>query len=152
MSLGEITRRDLLCAPLIGALPGLDQGDAKKLSVACVGAHPDDPESGCGGTLARYSEAGHRVTVIYLTRGERGIDKKSRSQPSGLASSWFPPTCANRMIWTRHFNCCRTSMCRRSPYFQMPCFFKKGDGSPHSLQPCVCPLSTASVTMSMLGG
>jgi LmbE family N-acetylglucosaminyl deacetylase len=43
------------------------------LKVVCVGAHPDDPESGCGGTLATYAGQGHRVTVIYLTRGERGI-------------------------------------------------------------------------------
>ena len=47
------------------------------LSVVCVGAHPDDPESGCGGTLARYAAAGHVVRIVYLTRGERGIDGKS---------------------------------------------------------------------------
>ena len=47
------------------------------LSVACIGAHPDDPESGCGGTLARYAEAGHVVRIVYLTRGERGIEGKS---------------------------------------------------------------------------
>src|SRR6185436_11755968 len=48
-----------------------------RLSVVCIGAHPDDPESGCGGTLARYSAAGHAVTIVYLTRGERGIEGKS---------------------------------------------------------------------------
>jgi LmbE family N-acetylglucosaminyl deacetylase len=47
------------------------------LSVLCIGAHPDDPESGCGGTLARYAAAGHIVKILYLTRGERGIDGKS---------------------------------------------------------------------------
>ena len=45
--------------------------------MVCVGAHPDDPESGCGGTLARYAAAGHRVTVLYLTRGEAGIAGQS---------------------------------------------------------------------------
>ncbi len=44
------------------------------LHVVAVGAHPDDPESGCGGTLARYAEAGHAVTIVYLTRGELGIE------------------------------------------------------------------------------
>ena len=44
-----------------------------RLRVVCVGAHPDDPESGCGGTLARYAEAGHLVSVLYVTRGELGI-------------------------------------------------------------------------------
>src|SRR5947207_8563041 len=45
----------------------------KPLKIVCIGAHPDDPESGCGGTLARYAALGHSVTVIYFTRGERGI-------------------------------------------------------------------------------
>jgi hypothetical protein len=48
-------------------------GPARALHVVCVGAHPDDPESGCGGTLARYAEKGHHVTIVYLTRGEAGI-------------------------------------------------------------------------------
>lgn len=43
------------------------------LHIVCVGAHPDDPESGCGGTLAQYSQLGHTVTLVYLTRGERGV-------------------------------------------------------------------------------
>ena len=42
--------------------------------MVAVGGHPDDPETGCGGTLARASAAGYRVTVVYLTRGERGIE------------------------------------------------------------------------------
>ena len=50
---------------------------AQRLTILCIGAHPDDPESGCGGTLARYTAAGHSVKILYLTRGERGIDGKS---------------------------------------------------------------------------
>src|SRR5207253_1883041 len=49
------------------------QNARRTLKILCVGAHPDDPESGCGGTLARYVALGHSVTVLYLTRGERGI-------------------------------------------------------------------------------
>ncbi len=45
----------------------------RRLKIVCVGAHPDDPESGCGGTLARYVAAGHEVTLLYLTAGENGI-------------------------------------------------------------------------------
>jgi LmbE family N-acetylglucosaminyl deacetylase len=59
----------------------------KRLSVVCVGAHPDDPESGCGGTLARYSAAGHRVTTVYLTRGEAGIPGKSHEQAAKIRSA-----------------------------------------------------------------
>jgi LmbE family N-acetylglucosaminyl deacetylase len=46
---------------------------SRQLKVLCIGGHPDDPESGCAGTLSRYVELGHSVTVLYLTRGERGI-------------------------------------------------------------------------------
>jgi LmbE family N-acetylglucosaminyl deacetylase len=44
--------------------------DGERLNVLCIGAHPGDPEFGCGGTMARYSDAGHSVSFLYLTRGE----------------------------------------------------------------------------------
>ena len=62
----------ILLLAAITAAPTLPAAD-KPLKIVCVGAHPDDPESGCGGTLARYSALGHSVTVMYFTRGERGI-------------------------------------------------------------------------------
>jgi bacillithiol biosynthesis deacetylase BshB1 len=40
------------------------------LDVIAVGAHPDDVEIACGGTLARLVEQGHRVGIIDLTDGE----------------------------------------------------------------------------------
>jgi LmbE family N-acetylglucosaminyl deacetylase len=45
----------------------------RRLHVVVVGAHPDDPETGCGGTIAKLTSDGHRVTVLYLTRGEAGV-------------------------------------------------------------------------------
>src|SRR5689334_1879745 len=48
-----------------------------KIRVLCIGAHPDDPETACGGTLARYAEGGHDVNVLYMTKGELGIVGKS---------------------------------------------------------------------------
>ncbi len=41
-----------------------------QLDVIAVGAHPDDIEIACGGTLARMVDAGHRVGIIDLTDGE----------------------------------------------------------------------------------
>jgi LmbE family N-acetylglucosaminyl deacetylase len=41
--------------------------------VVAIGAHPDDPETGCGGTIAKLTGDGHRVTIVYLTRGEAGV-------------------------------------------------------------------------------
>ena len=50
--------------------------------VVCIGGHPDDPESGCGGTLARLAKNGNAVTIIYLTTGEAGIQNKSHNEAS----------------------------------------------------------------------
>ncbi|MEL7499361.1 MAG: PIG-L family deacetylase [Planctomycetota bacterium] len=44
--------------------------DAEKLDVIAVGAHPDDCEIGCGGTLAALAEQGLAVGIIDLTDGE----------------------------------------------------------------------------------
>ena len=43
-----------------------------KLDVLAIGAHPDDVELGCGGTLALLARQGRRVGILHLTRGERG--------------------------------------------------------------------------------
>jgi N-acetylglucosamine malate deacetylase 1 len=43
-----------------------------KLDVLAIGAHPDDVELGCGGTLALAAGQGRRVGILHLTRGERG--------------------------------------------------------------------------------
>lgn len=40
------------------------------LDVIAVGAHPDDVEIGCGGTLARMVQQGVRVGIVDLTDGE----------------------------------------------------------------------------------
>jgi LmbE family N-acetylglucosaminyl deacetylase len=66
---------------------------ARPLHVVCVGAHPDDPESGCGGTLARYAAAGHKVTVIYLTRGEAGIPGKSHEEAAAIRTAEAEAAC-----------------------------------------------------------
>lgn len=40
--------------------------------VLAVGAHPDDVELGCGGTLLAHVAAGDAVTVLVMTGGENG--------------------------------------------------------------------------------
>lgn len=44
----------------------------KNLDILAFGAHPDDVELGCGGTLAKEIAAGKSVGIIDLTRGELG--------------------------------------------------------------------------------
>jgi LmbE family N-acetylglucosaminyl deacetylase len=43
---------------------------AESLDVIAVGAHPDDVEIGCGGTLSRLVGQGYRVGIVDLTDGE----------------------------------------------------------------------------------
>lgn len=64
-----------------------------KLNVVCVGAHPGDPEFGCGGTMARYSDAGHNVTFLYLTRGEAGDPSKTYEQSAALRTREAEEAC-----------------------------------------------------------
>jgi bacillithiol biosynthesis deacetylase BshB1 len=40
--------------------------------VLAIGAHPDDVELGCGGTLALLARQGRKVGILHLTGGERG--------------------------------------------------------------------------------
>jgi LmbE family N-acetylglucosaminyl deacetylase len=44
--------------------------EIQPLDVIAVGAHPDDVEIACGGTLALLAQQGYRVGIIDLTDGE----------------------------------------------------------------------------------
>ena len=46
------------------------QSDYPQLDVIAVGAHPDDVEIACGGTLASLADRGYQVGIIDLTDGE----------------------------------------------------------------------------------
>ena len=43
-----------------------------KLDILAFGAHPDDVELGCSGTIAKEASLGKKVGIIDLTRGELG--------------------------------------------------------------------------------
>ena len=48
------------------------------MNILAVGAHPDDIEIGCGGTLIKYVLRGHNVFLLLITKGERGGDIETR--------------------------------------------------------------------------
>jgi len=77
-----ITRRDLLAgaACLAGAAASTA---SRKLKAIVTGGHPGDPEYGCGGTIARYTEQGHDVALLYLNRGEKSCPET----PAGAAAN-----------------------------------------------------------------
>ena len=84
------SRRQFLAMP---ALAAAQTTSAHPRKIVCVGGHPDDPESGCGGTLARYAAAGAAVTIIYLTRGEAGIPHKSHEDAAAIRSAECQAAC-----------------------------------------------------------
>lgn len=42
------------------------------MNILCVVAHPDDAEILCAGTLTRYAQSGHTVTIAVFTDGSMG--------------------------------------------------------------------------------
>jgi N-acetylglucosamine malate deacetylase 1 len=78
-----ISRRDMLTALATAtstvALPAAVQGAeipatspaaARKRKIIVAGGHPGDPEYGCGGTIARFTDLGDEVVLLYLNRGD----------------------------------------------------------------------------------
>ena len=43
-----------------------------KLDILAIGAHPDDIELGCGGTIIKHVDKGYKVGIIDLTSGDLG--------------------------------------------------------------------------------
>jgi LmbE family N-acetylglucosaminyl deacetylase len=96
----DLTRRHFVQQSLATVAPAMlpslspnTERTAAPAKVVCVGAHPDDPESGCAGTLARYAALGHSVTVVYLTRGERGITGKSLDEAAKTRTAEAEAAC-----------------------------------------------------------
>ena len=55
-------------------------------SVLAVGAHPDDIELGCGGTLLAHAAAGDTVTMLVMTGGENGPGVSRRRDEQAAAA------------------------------------------------------------------
>jgi N-acetylglucosamine malate deacetylase 1 len=60
-----------------------------KLDILAIGAHPDDVELSCGGTIIKLVKQGRRVGILDLTQGELGTrgDRKTRAQESARAAA-----------------------------------------------------------------
>lgn len=58
-----------------------------KLDILAFGAHPDDVELGCGGTIAKEISLGKKVGVVDLTRGELGTRGSAKIRASEASKS-----------------------------------------------------------------
>lgn len=50
------------------------------MNILAVGAHPDDVETMCAGTLARYASQGHKVFIATATNGNIGSATLSKEE------------------------------------------------------------------------
>ena len=59
-----------------------------KCDILAIGAHPDDVELGCGGTIAKLISEGKTIGIIDLTQGELGTrgTKETRAQEANDAA------------------------------------------------------------------
>ncbi len=93
-----ISRRSLLAssavAPLLAAVEyGLEQSPSRRLKIVFTGGHPGDPECGCGGTIARYTELGHEVVLLYLNRGEGFCGRASLNECASIRTAEARKAC-----------------------------------------------------------
>lgn len=56
------------------------------MNILAIGAHPDDIEFGCGGSLIKYARAGHNVYLLVLTTGEVGGSPEVRQKEQEAAA------------------------------------------------------------------
>ena len=66
------------------------------MRLLAIGAHPDDIEAGCGGTLIKYAENGHRVFLMVMTEGELGASRGIRRREQRLAAKAL---CTEQLYW-----------------------------------------------------
>lgn len=72
------------------------------MNILAIGAHPDDVDILCGGTLALYAQAGHRVVVAVATNGNVGSPTLSREEIAEIRRAEAQASCAvigAELIW-----------------------------------------------------
>ena len=61
----------------------------KRQNVLAIGAHPDDIEFGCGGTLMKMAKKGYNVYTLVMTRGEMGGKANVRRREQEKAAKFI---------------------------------------------------------------
>ena len=64
----------------------MSEPSTPKLTIACIYAHPDDGEFWAGGSLAKWTAAGHRVHAICATDGSLGAKTRHADRAAVAAA------------------------------------------------------------------
>jgi LmbE family N-acetylglucosaminyl deacetylase len=66
------------------------------MKILAIGAHPDDIEAGCAGTLAKYARNGHEIFMLVMTEGGMGGEGKTRKEEQIASAEILGP---RELIW-----------------------------------------------------
>ena len=77
-------------------LVGNNSKKEQSVNILAFGAHPDDIELGCGGTLLKHIKAGHNVYLCVLSDGAQAGDPKARIKEQEEAARRLGAT---KVIW-----------------------------------------------------
>ena len=72
------------------------------MRILAFGAHPDDVEFRCAGTLAKYAKRGDEVFICIATNGEIGSYGMTREQIAAMRKKEAEASCAligAHLIW-----------------------------------------------------
>lgn len=65
------------------------------MQILAIGAHPDDLEYGCGGTLLKFAAKGHRICLLVMSSGEMGGDPRIRQKEQRESARIL----GSRLLW-----------------------------------------------------
>ncbi|MBU1149991.1 MAG: PIG-L family deacetylase [Proteobacteria bacterium] len=66
------------------------------MKILAIGAHPDDIEAGCSGTLAKYAQNGHDIYLLIMTEGHMGGEGAIRKKEQTKSAKILKP---RELIW-----------------------------------------------------
>ncbi|MEI8173863.1 MAG: PIG-L deacetylase family protein [Deltaproteobacteria bacterium] len=69
------------------------------MKILAIGAHPDDIEVGCAGTLLKYAKQGHEIYVLIMTEGHKGGESSVRKEEQLRSVEILKP---REVIWGRY--------------------------------------------------
>ena len=69
------------------------------MKILAMGAHPDDIELGCGGTLIKAAREGHEVYMYTITRGAASGDPKQRTDELKRSAKFI----GAKQLWIDNF-------------------------------------------------
>jgi len=91
-----------------------------KLDILAIGAHPDDIELSCSGTLLKHVDLGHKIGLLDLTKGELGSRGSAaiRRKEAALAAKMMQASVRDNVGFKDGFFEIESSIMKLIPYIR----------------------------------